>query len=131
MRRKNVRRVRIGAGCKRERLTAPTRLGRKILKKRRRHLHGKFLEHANRSRHVPVAEMNERKIEGAKAPLWHDLDQAAVAHEFRLNHRRQVADPAAGKQRGRQTGEVIHRERRLECQRLRADGPIYSIFEVL
>jgi hypothetical protein len=45
--------------------------------------------------HVPIAEVNEGKIPGGKAPFRHDFDEATTAHRFRLYQRRQIADAAA------------------------------------
>jgi hypothetical protein len=65
------------------------------LEQRRRHARNKLREQSNRSRHVPIAEVNEGKIPGGKAPFRHDFDEATTAHRFRLYQRRQIADAAA------------------------------------
>jgi hypothetical protein len=65
------------------------------LEQRRRHARNKLREQSNRSRHVPIAEVNEVKIPGGKAPFRHDFDEATTAHRFRLYQRRQIADAAA------------------------------------
>jgi hypothetical protein len=36
--------------------------------------------------------MDQREIEGTEAPVRHDLDKAAVAHQIGLHHWREVAD---------------------------------------
>ena len=62
--------------------------------------------------------MNQRKIEGAEAPVRHDFDQAAVADELRLHDRWQVADAAFGEQRRGKAGKVVHRQVGLKCEGL-------------
>ena len=50
------------------------RLGRESRKQCPRHAPREFREQSNRSRHVPIGEVNEGKILGGKAPFRHDLD---------------------------------------------------------
>lgn len=35
---------------------------------------------------MPVAEVDHQEIIAAKPPFRHDLDKAAIAHEFGLHH---------------------------------------------
>ena len=63
---------------------------------------------------MAVAEKNEREIEGAEAPVGHDLDEAPVTHELRLDNRWQLADARTGHESRCQAGKVVHREVRLE-----------------
>ena len=97
----------------------PTRLNRRpdtvfitsagqIGKQRLRHLCCKVFEQPARLREVPIAEMHERQIEWREPPVGDHLDETTRADEFRLYHRRQLSDPAAGKQCGGETGEIIH-----------------------
>src|SRR5216683_1253538 len=90
---------------------------RKLRKKGWRHLRGEFLEQAQRLRHVPVAEMNDREVKGAKAPLRHDLDEPSVADELGFHHRGKVTNSATCQQCGRKTGVVVHREVGVKHQR--------------
>ena len=90
---------------------------RKLRKKGWRHLRGEFFEQAQRPRHVPVAEMNDREVEGAEAPLRHDLDEPTVADVLGLHHRGKVTDSAARQQCGRKAGVVVHREVGVKRQR--------------
>ena len=62
--------------------------GRKVGKKRRCHLGSEFLKEPTRLRDVPISEVNNREIEGEKAPVWHHLDELACANEFGLHDRR-------------------------------------------
>jgi hypothetical protein len=87
---------------------------RKRRKQSSRHLGRKFLKQSQRPWHVAVAQMHERKVKGAKAPVRHDFDEASITHELGLNDRRQIADAAAGEESRRQAEKVIHREVRLE-----------------
>jgi cation diffusion facilitator CzcD-associated flavoprotein CzcO len=57
-------------------------LSRKCWKKRWRHLYREFLEHAHRTRDVPVAQVNHRKIKYAEVPLRHDLNKPPVAQQL-------------------------------------------------
>jgi hypothetical protein len=59
-------------------------------------LYRKFLEHAHWPRDVPVAQVNDGKIEDTEAPPRHHLNEAAVAKQFGLHYRRKVADAGAG-----------------------------------
>src|SRR6516225_6235897 len=59
--------------------------------------------------------MHERQIEWREPPVGHHRDETTRADEFRLYHRRQLPDPAARKQCGSETSEIIH------CQ-VRAKG---------
>jgi len=45
--------------------------------------------------------------EWREPPVGHHLDETTRAEEFRLDHRRQFTDPAARKQGGSETGEII------------------------
>jgi hypothetical protein len=65
-------------------------LGRKILKQRGHHPRRELFEQAHWSWYVPVAEIHQRKVLGAESPFRHDFDEAAVAHEVGLHHRREV-----------------------------------------
>src|SRR6516225_951292 len=93
---------------------------RKGGKESSRHLGRKVLEQSQRPWHVAVAQMHERKVKGAKAPVRHDFDEASITHEPGLNDRRQVADAPAGQKSSCQADIVIHREVRLERDRLLA-----------
>jgi hypothetical protein len=44
--------------------------------------------------------MDDRENVGAKTPVGHNLDQAALFDEARLDDRRKVADSRSGDQRG-------------------------------
>jgi acetylornithine deacetylase/succinyl-diaminopimelate desuccinylase-like protein len=83
-----------------------------------RHPAGEFLEQSHCSRHVAVAEVNQRKVLGAEAPFRHDFDKAAVAHQFGLHHWRQIANAAARDKRGCEPGKIVHRQMRLKRQGL-------------
>ena len=72
---------------------------------------------------MPVAEVDQREIEGSEPPVGHHLHQPSLAHEVGLDHRRQLSDAAAREQRRRQTGVVVHRKGRLEGQRV----PVLSV----
>src|SRR6516164_8646502 len=54
--------------------------------------------------------MYERQIEWRDPPVGYRLDETTRAEEFRLDHRRQLTDPAARKQGGSETGEIIDGE---------------------
>src|SRR6266478_7533022 len=82
------------------------------------HLRREFLKQANGPREVTIAQMDHPEMEAAEAPLWHDLDESAVAQQLRLHQRRKVANAGTRDQRGRKASVVIHREERLERQRL-------------
>src|SRR6516162_8568903 len=79
-------------------------------KHRLRHLCREFFEQPARLREVPISEMYERQIEWREPPVAHYLDETTRADEFRLDHRWQLTDPAARKQRGSETREIIHGE---------------------
>src|SRR5215469_4233450 len=61
--------------------------------------------------------MYERQMEWREPPVGHHLDKTTRAEEFRLDHRRQFTDPAARKQCGSKTGEIIHGEVRAKGNR--------------
>lgn len=66
---------------------------------------------------MPVAEMDQRKIECAETPFRHDFDKPAIAHQTGLHHRRKFADADARDQRRRESGIIVHRKKRLEAER--------------
>src|SRR5262249_206667 len=61
---------------------------RKVRKQRPCHLRCEILEQSEWPWQMAVAEKNEREIEGAEAPVGHDLDEMPVTHEFRLDNGR-------------------------------------------
>src|ERR1700719_2833832 len=81
------------------------------------HLCRELFEQPARLREVPISEMYERQIEWREPPVGHHLDETTRAQEFRLDHRRQFTDPAARKQCGSETGEIIHGEVRAKGNR--------------
>ena len=66
---------------------------------------------------MPIADMNDRQIEGAETPIGHHLDQSTFSHEAGVDNRWKVPDSAACRQGDCQTRKVVHREVRLKNQR--------------
>src|SRR5580700_5667073 len=92
--------------------------GRKLWKKRWRHVRREILKHAHGPWDVTIAEMDRPEMEDAEAPFRHDLDEPPIAQQLWLHNRRKVADAGACEQRSRQSGVLIYRKVRLERQSL-------------
>ena len=83
---------------------------------RRRHLRHKFFEHAYGPRHMPVAEMYQRKIERAETPLRHDFYQTALAKQFRLHYWWEFSCAGSRDQGRGDTCVIVHADARLKHQ---------------
>jgi hypothetical protein len=70
--------------------------------------------------------MDERQVEGREPPVGHDLDEPALAKEFGLNNRWQLADAAARQQGRQQTGEIVDRQVRLKGDGLAAAATLVN-----
>jgi len=91
---------------------------RKCWEQFRGHLRGEFLEQANRSCDARLARVHQPQIEGVEVPFRHDLDEQPVADQGGLYQRRKIANASSREQSSGKTSVVIHRQMRVERQRL-------------